>query len=133
MSVEVISREKRNLGGWDFFLLWMGAAIAISEIWAGGILAPLGFLGGLVVILLGHLIGNLPLALGGVLGSDWGIPSMVSTRIAFGVRGSYLASALNIVQLVGWTAVMVIICGRSSDLITQSLFQYSNPRLWMVL
>jgi len=111
----------------------MGAAIAISEIWAGGILAPLGFLGGLGAILLGHLIGNLPLALGGVLGSDWGIPSMVSTRIAFGMRGSYLASLLNIVQLVGWTAVMVIICARSSDLITQSLFQYSNPRLWMVL
>ncbi|NSW75388.1 MAG: putative hydroxymethylpyrimidine transporter CytX [Candidatus Atribacteria bacterium] len=133
MSIEVISPERRHLGGWDFFLLWMGAAIAISEIWAGGILSPLGFVRGLWVILLGHLIGNIPFALGGVLGSDWGIPSMVSTRIAFGIRGSYLASILNIIQLLGWTAVMVIICARSSDLIVQSLFHYSNPRLWILL
>jgi|YNPMSStandDraft_1061717.scaffolds.fasta_scaffold03761_8 putative hydroxymethylpyrimidine transporter CytX len=133
MSIEVIPPERRNLYGWDFFLLWMGAAIAISEIWAGGMLAPLGFWKGLWVILVGHLIGNLPLALGGVLGSDWGIPSMVSTRIAFGAKGSYFASVLNIVQLLGWTAVMVIICARSSDLIMQSLFQYQNPRLWILV
>ncbi len=133
MSVQVIPKEQRTLGGVDFFFLWMGAAIAISEVWAGGMLAPLGFLWGGAAILIGHLIGNLPLALGGVLGSDWGIPSMVSTRIALGKRGSYLASFLNIVQLFGWTAVMVIICARSSDLIVKMLFGYSNPRLWMVV
>lgn len=133
MSVEIISSERRHLEGWDFFLLWMGAAIAISEIWAGGILAPMGFVSGLWAIIVGHLIGNLPLALGGVLGSEWGIPSMVSTRIAFGTKGSYIASILNIVQLLGWTAVMVIICARSSEIIVRSLLGYSNPRLWILL
>ncbi|MGQ9746188.1 MAG: putative hydroxymethylpyrimidine transporter CytX [Candidatus Caldatribacteriaceae bacterium] len=133
MSVEIISSERRHLGGWDFFLLWMGAAIAISEIWAGGILAPMGFVNGLWAIILGHLIGNLPLALGGVLGSEWGISSMISTRIAFGTKGSYVASILNIVQLLGWTAVMVIICARSSEIIIRYLLGYSNPRLWILL
>ncbi|MEN3185170.1 MAG: putative hydroxymethylpyrimidine transporter CytX [Atribacterota bacterium] len=133
MSIEVIPKERRTLGSGDFFLLWMGAAIAISEVWAGGILAPLGFIWGMGVILVGHLIGNVPFALGGVLGSDWGIPSMVSTRLAFGAKGSYLASILNVVQLLGWTAVMVIICARSTDLIMQSLFHFSNFRLWILL
>ncbi|MHB9092886.1 MAG: putative hydroxymethylpyrimidine transporter CytX, partial [Chloroflexota bacterium] len=34
---------ERTYGGWDFFLLWAGAAISIAEILTGGYLAPLGF------------------------------------------------------------------------------------------
>lgn len=101
-DIQPVPSQKRNLSGMDFFLLWMGAAIAISEVWAGGMLAPLGFIGGLGAIILGHIIGNTPLALGGVLGSDLGVPAMVSVRVAFGKWGSYLASILNIIQLVGW-------------------------------
>jgi putative hydroxymethylpyrimidine transporter CytX len=98
----------------DFFLLWTGAAISLGEIWAGGLLAPLGLVGGLLAILLGHVIGNTPMALGGVIGSRHGVPSMVSTRGALGLRGSYLPAALNVVQLVGWTAVMLWICGQAA-------------------
>jgi putative hydroxymethylpyrimidine transporter CytX len=53
------------------------------------------------------------MALGGVIGSDHGIMSMVSIRPAFGIRGSNLAAALNIVQLIGWAAIMLIIGGRA--------------------
>jgi putative hydroxymethylpyrimidine transporter CytX len=97
----------------DFFLLWAGVAISLAEIWAGGFLAPLGFWPGVWAILLGHLIGNTFMALGGVIGSDHGIMSMVSVRPAFGVRGSNFAAVLNIVQLIGWAAIMLIIGGRA--------------------
>ncbi|MBC7217297.1 MAG: putative hydroxymethylpyrimidine transporter CytX [Candidatus Caldatribacterium sp.] len=132
-ALHPIPKEKRYLAGFDFFLLWVGAAVAVSEIWAGGILAPLGFLGGLSAILLGHLVGNTPFALGGVLGSDWGVPAMVSVRLAFGRWGSYLASFLNILQLVGWTAVMVIICAQAGDGIMQVLFGFSSFRLLLII
>ena len=101
----VESRE-RNLGEWDFFLLWAGAAISLSEIWAGGLLVSFGLLAGLGIILLGHAIGNTPMALGGLIGSRHGVPAIVSTRGALGNRGSILPAVLNIVQPVGGTAVM---------------------------
>ena len=113
MDIRPGPASERNLGGVDFFLLWAGVAISLAEIWAGGFLAPMGFWPGLWAILLGHLIGNTLMALGGVIGSDHGIMSMVSIRPAFGIRGSNLAAVLNIVQLIGWAAIMLIIGGRA--------------------
>jgi len=113
MDIRPVSASERNLRGMDFFLLWAGVAISLAEFWAGGFLAPMGFWSGLWAILLGHVIGNTLMALGGVIGSDHGIMSMVSIRPAFGIRGSNLAAVLNIVQLIGWAAIMLIIGGRA--------------------
>ena len=131
-GIEPISKEEKNLRGIDFFLLWSGAAVSLAEIWAGGLMVPLGLGLGLWSILLGHLIGNTPLALGGLVGSRWGIPAMVSTRPSFGIRGSYFAAALNVVQLIGWTAVMLIVCGGAADAISKH-YGFSNPTLWVLL
>src|SRR5512136_3315899 len=127
-----VPKTERNLTGCDFFLLWAGAAVSLAEIWAGGLLVPMGLGLGLGAILLGHFIGNTPLALGGVIGSRWGIPTMVSVRASFGLRGSYFAAALNVIQLIGWTAVMLIVCGGAADAISK-FFGISNPALWILL
>jgi len=132
MGIEPTPKEERNLGGWDFFLLWAGAAISLAEIWAGSLVVPLGLGLGLGAILLGHLIGNTPFALGGLIGSRWGIPTMVSVRPSFGIRGSYFAAALNVIQLVGWTAVMLIVCGQAADAISK-FYGFSNLNLWIIL
>ncbi len=131
-GIEPIPKEERNLGGWDFFLLWAGAAISLAEIWAGSLMVPLGLGLGLWAILLGHLIGNTPFALGGLIGSRWGIPTMVSVRPSFGIRGSYFAAALNVIQLIGWTAVMLIVCGQAADAISK-FYGFSNLNLWIIL
>ncbi len=131
-GIEPIPKEERNLGGWDFFLLWTGAAISLAEIWAGSLIVPLGLSFGLWAILLGHLIGNTPFALGGLIGSRWGIPTMVGIRPSFGIRGSYFAAALNVIQLIGWTAVMLIVCGQAADAISK-FYGFSNLNLWIVL
>jgi NCS1 family nucleobase:cation symporter-1 len=131
-GIEPTPTEERNLGGWDFFLLWAGAAISLAEIWAGSLVVPLGLGLGLWAILLGHLIGNTPFALGGLMGSRWGIPSMVSVRPSFGIRGSYFAAVLNVIQLVGWTAVMLIVCGQAADAISK-FYGFSNLNLWIIL
>jgi nucleobase:cation symporter-1, NCS1 family len=109
----VESRE-RNLRERDFFLLWAGAAISLSEIWAGGLLVSFGLLMGLFIILLGHVAGGIPMALGGRIGSRHGVPAIVGTRGALGNRGSALPAILNVVQLVGWTAVMLWIGGQAA-------------------
>jgi len=114
-GVKPVGLEERNLNGVDFLLLWAGAAVSLAEIWAGGLLVPLGLMGGIAAVLLGHVIGNTPLALGGIIGSRTGLPTMVSVRPSFGVRGSYFATVLNLVQLVGWTGVMIWIGGQAAQ------------------
>ncbi len=120
MDIEPVKIEDRNLGGFDYFLLWAGVGISLAEIWAGGFLAPMGFWAGLWAILLGHVIGNTFMTLGGVIGSDHGIMSMVAVRPAFGIRGSNLAAVLNIIQLIGWASIMLIIGGRAGAMLGQA-------------
>ena len=130
-GVKPVEQEGRNLGGMDFFLLWAGAAVSLAEIWAGGLLIPLGFLTGFLVILVGHIIGNTPLALGGIIGTRLGIPTMVAVRPSFGIRGSYFATVLNLVQLVGWTGVMLWIGGQAAQAVWP--FPVFGFRGWVVI
>ncbi|MGE5577850.1 MAG: putative hydroxymethylpyrimidine transporter CytX [Syntrophothermus sp.] len=127
-----VPASRRNLTGVDLALLWFGAAVSMAEILTGGLFAPLGFGMGLAAILAGHLVGNTLFALGGVIGAREGIPSIVSTRPAFGRRGSYLASILNILQLLGWTAVMIIVAARAVNTISTSLFHLDAQSFWVV-
>lgn len=88
-------------------LLWMGAAISVAEILTGVIIAPLGLEMGIAASLIGHFIGCVPLFFVALAGAKSDLPTMKCTRSAFGKGGSYVFSVLNILQLVGWTAVMI--------------------------
>jgi len=133
MDIRPIPAAGRTLGGFDFLLLWSGVGISLAEIWAGGFLTPMGLWAGLAAIVLGHLIGNTFMALGGVIGSDQGIMSMVSIRPAFGIRGSNLAAVLNIIQLIGWAAVMLIIGGRAGAMLGQTAGGLlASDQFWVV-
>lgn len=106
-----IPDSRRTLSGFDIAAIWFGAAIVISECWAGGLppLAGLGLGMGLVAIVLGRLIGNGLMGAMAGIGGDTGLPTMVLTRPAFGVRGSILPAFFNVAQLVGWTAWMYFV------------------------
>jgi len=133
MDIKPVPPAERTLGGVDFFLLWAGVGISLAEIWAGGFLAPMGLWAGLAAVLLGHVIGNTFMALGGVIGSDHGIMAMVSIRPAFGLRGSNLAAVLNIIQLIGWAAVMLIIGGRAGAMLGRPVGGLlASSQFWVV-
>jgi putative hydroxymethylpyrimidine transporter CytX len=89
-------------------LLWLGAAISISEIFTGGLLAPLGMASGLAAIIIGHLIGTGLLALGGYVSFCRKASAMESVACSFGSRGGKLIAFCNVVQLTGWTIVMIV-------------------------
>lgn len=125
--------DNEKLGFWTFVFLWFGAAVSIAEILTGGLIAPLGFKIGIIVILLGHLIGTGILMLGGIIGTREKIPAITSTSISFGVYGSYMFSILNILQLIGWTAVMIKSAANSVNLISQSLWSFDNVLVCIVL
>ncbi len=88
-------------------LIWFGAAVSIAEITTGTYFAPLGFSKGLLAIFIGHIIGCTMLFLSGVIGGSMRRSAMESTKMSFGSRGALLFSVLNIIQLLGWTAIMI--------------------------
>lgn len=128
-----MNENKTILGGFGLFALWFGAAISMAEIFTGGLLAPLGFSDGIKAILLGHLIGGVIMLLVGVIGAQSKLPAIMSTRISFGTYGSYLFSLLNVLQLIGWTAVMIISGGRAANELGIALFGFDSMNSWAVV
>ena len=88
-------------------LIWFGAAVSIAEILTGTYFAPLGFTKGLFAILIGHIIGCAMLFLAGLIGGKVRKSAMETAKMSFGSKGALLFSVLNIIQLVGWTAIMI--------------------------
>ena len=124
--------EGNTLDFKHYLFLWFGAAISIAEILTGGLLAPLGFQSGVAAIVLGHVVGTGILVLAGWIGTQERIPALVSTRISFGTYGSYLFSVLNVLQLLGWTAVMIIAAARSANEISKLLWGLDQLSLWSI-
>lgn len=88
-------------------LIWFGAGVSIAEILTGTYFAPLGLKKGLLAIIIGHIIGCSMLFFAGLIGGKLRKSSMETVKMSFGQKGSLLFSILNIIQLVGWTAIMI--------------------------
>ena len=88
-------------------LIWFGAGVSIAEILTGTYFASLGMGKGLAAILIGHLIGCAMLFLAGVIGGKLRKSAMETVKDSFGLRGGQLFAFLNVLQLVGWTAIMI--------------------------
>jgi putative hydroxymethylpyrimidine transporter CytX len=108
------------------FLLWVGAAISVSEILTGGLLAPLGFFKGIAVIVIGHLIGTALFAGGAYVSYCRKVNAMDSVAFSFGAIGGKLTALCNLVQLVGWIIIMVVQAGGAITAVFPSL------PFWMV-
>ena len=88
-------------------LIWFGAGVSIAEILTGTYFAPLGMAKGFAAILLGHLIGCTMMFFAGLIGGRTGLSAMETSKLSFGKKGSLWFAALNVLQLVGWTAIMI--------------------------
>lgn len=134
LGIEPVPGRYRVLGFLDYFVLWADLGVGLLVLLAGTLLVPgLGFWAALAAIVVGTLVGNLLLGLAGTVGSDYGIPSMVTLRPSFGVRGSYLPSLVNAVQLIGWAAFEVIIMAHASERIAAPLLGTGSYPIWAVI
>lgn len=88
-------------------LIWFGAGVSLAEILTGTYFAPLGFGRAMAAILLGHLIGGLMMFAAGMIGAKERKSAMETVKMSFGEKGSLLFAVLNVLQLVGWTAIMI--------------------------
>ena len=99
--------EEKRTSVFENGLIWFGAAVSIAEILTGTYFAPLGFSKGLLAILIGHIIGCAMLFLAGLIGGKVRKSAMETAKMSFGSKGAMLFSLLNIIQLVGWTGIMI--------------------------
>jgi nucleobase:cation symporter-1, NCS1 family len=131
-GVAPVPREHRVLSGFDAAVLWGDLGVGLLVLVTGALLVPgLGFATAMVAIVLGSLVGVGLLALAGAAGAQHGVPTMVLFRPVLGIRGSWLPSVFNVVQLVGWTAVEFWAMSYVADIVSQRAFGFSARPLWL--
>src|SRR5438093_744101 len=128
-GIEPVPPDHRRLSGLDFAVLWGDLSVGLLVLVTGAFLVPgLGLPRALLAIAIGSILGCVPLAMVGAAGAREGVPGMVLFRPVLGIRGSYVPSVLNIVQLVGWTGFEFW----AMSLVASHLFP-SLPSYWMWL
>lgn len=133
-GIEPVSAEYRLLSFFDYVILWGDLGVGLLVLLAGSFLVPgLGLGSALLAILVGSVVGALMLSLIGMLGSRTALPTMVLLRPALGLRGSYLPSVLNVLQLVGWTIFEFVLMGYAANALSKTLFGASNLIFWTMI
>lgn len=133
-GIEPVPQEHRLLGFLDYFVLWADLGVGLLVLFAGALLVPsLGLGEALAAIVIGTLIGNLLLATAGIVGSNNAVPTMVMLRPPLGLRGSYLPSALNVLQLLGWTIFELIIMGYGANEISSRALGFNAYPFWVAV
>ena len=111
-------KSKQTLSSVQMFLIWFGASVSLAEIMTGSLTAPLGFKKGIAAIIAGHLIGVTIMAAAGIIGAREKQAAIMGTGGSFGTGGIKLFSVLNIIQLTGWTVIMIISGSKAAGSVT---------------
>lgn len=132
-EITPVERINRRFSLMTLFAIWFGAGISIAEFWAGALLTPaLSLWAAIGVVIFGHIIGNAVMGLIALEGEETGLPTMVLSRAALGIKGSALPSLLNYLQLIGWTAIMLIV-GANAMNVVSGAFGFQNYPLWIIV
>ncbi len=133
-GIRPVGDSLRRLSGLDLAVLWGDLSVGLLVLVSGALLVPaLGLPSALLAIGIGSVIGSVPLALVGFAGAREGVPGMVLFRPVLGLRGSYLPSAANLVQLVGWTAFEFWAMGRVANAVSRDVLGVDSPVAWMAI
>ena len=98
--------EKRT-GLFSNAVIWFGVAVSVSEIEAGIQLATSAPVNSIwIPLILGHIIGGVLLFFTGLIGARLRLNAMETIKSTFGNHGSKFFSALNVMQLIAWVAVL---------------------------
>lgn len=88
-------------------IIWFGVAISVSEIECGIEIGAASTPDGLwLPLILGHVLGGIMLYFVGLIGAKVRLNAMETTASTFGKYGSKFFASLNLLQLIGWIAVL---------------------------
>ncbi|MEU1995718.1 cytosine permease [Nocardia gamkensis] len=111
------------LSFWDQSAFWANLGVSLFAFsGAYTVLAPnaegaaqLSIAAGILATVLGTLVGAAMLGAAALTGARTGQPAMVLLRGLFGAKLSYLPTALNIAQLIGWGTFELIVIGDAAE------------------
>jgi putative hydroxymethylpyrimidine transporter CytX len=140
-GIEPVPERLRVLGVLDGFLLWANLSVSLLVIVAGAFLVLPASQGGLALslplalaaIVAAALVGNLMLGIAGCIGADARVPQMVLLRAPLGHRGSYLPTALNVLQCLGWSVFELIIIATGASALSEQLLGVGGLAFWKIL
>ena len=113
---------QRTWGTYNITALWVGMCICIpTYMMAAGIMAAgLNWWQALLNIALGNLIVLIPMQLNSHAGTKYGIPYPVFARLAFGIKGAYIAAMARAIVGAGWFGIQCWIGGEAINVITST-------------
>src|SRR3954470_23097010 len=131
-GIEPVPERLRVLGTFDTFLLWTNFGISILVLVSATFL-DLSLKQALLATVAGALVGNTMLGLAALIGADARVPTMVLQRAPLGQRGSYLATALNVLQCLGWSVFELIIIAVAAGALSQRLLGVHLVWMWKLV
>ena len=133
-GIEPVPERLRVLGGVDLGLLWGNLGVSLLVVVAGAVLVPaLSLPAALAAILVGCLVGNLMLAVAAAIGAQARVPAMVLMRAPLGERGSYLPTAINVVQCLGWTVFELLVIATAAAALSDELLGFEARWAWTLV
>jgi putative hydroxymethylpyrimidine transporter CytX len=131
-GIEPAPGRLRVLGLLDTTLLWTNLGISLLVLVLPAYF-DLSLRDALAATLVGGVIGNAMLAVAALIGADGRVPTMVLQRAPLGRRGSYLATALNILQCLGWAIFELIVIATAAGLLCDKLFGFKAVWVWKLV
>src|SRR3954453_15039704 len=131
-GIEPVPDRLRVLGTLDTLLLWINLGVSLLVLVSAAYF-DLSLKQALLATLVGGLIGNSMLAVAALIGADARVPSMALQRAPLGQRGSYLATALNVLQCLGWSVFEIPVIAPAAAALSQRVFGFHAKWLWTML
>jgi nucleobase:cation symporter-1, NCS1 family len=132
-GIEPVPDRLRTLGLADQTVLWGNLGVSLLVLVIAQFLVPaLTLRDALLAILVGGVIGNAMVGAAGMIGADARVPSMVLLRAPLGRQGSYIPTALNALQCLGWATFELIIIAAAASALSDELFGFEAKAVWTV-
>jgi putative hydroxymethylpyrimidine transporter CytX len=132
-GVTPVPERLRTLSFLDVGLLWGSLGISLLVLVAGTLLAPLGLERALLASVVGAVLGSALLGLAGLVGTDRRVPGMVLLRDPLGHQGSYVPTALNVLQNLGWATFELIVIATAANALADQVFGFRERWLWVLV
>ncbi len=133
-GIEPVPERLRVLGLGDLTLLWGNLAVSLLVIVAGALLVPaLSLPTALLAVVVGAALGSLMVGAAALIGTDARVPAMVVLRAPLGRRGSYVPTALNVLQCLGWTVFELLIIATAAAALSDELFGFEARWAWTLV
>jgi NCS1 family nucleobase:cation symporter-1 len=133
-GISPVPERLQVLGTLDSLLLWGNLSVSLLVIVIGALLVPaLSLPAALLAILVGAVAGNVLLGISAAIGADARVPGMVVLRAPLGQRGSWVPTAFNVAQNVGWSTFELIIIATAAAAASERIFAWEGKWLWTIV